>query len=202
MGRTIQINMKNALILHGTGGNSKENWFGWLKKQLEDDGWQVWVPDLPQADKPNIERYNQYLLTNTKLQLNKDSIIIGHSSGAVAILGLLEALPDNIAIDTCYLVGAFKDDLNWEALEELFLKPFNFEKIKTKAKRFVFIHSDNDPYCPLEHAKYLSAKLGGELIIVPGQKHFSVGTMGEAYTKFPLLLEKIRGYYGLQPPRM
>ena len=31
--------MKNALILHGTQGNSGENWFPWLKKKLEEKGY-------------------------------------------------------------------------------------------------------------------------------------------------------------------
>lgn len=94
-------------------------------------------------------------------------------------------------VGSCFLVGAFRNDLNWDALSELFAKPFNFELIKTKAKRFVFIHADNDPYCPLEHAEFLSRRLAGELIIKKGQKHFSVGTYGEEYRRFPFLRELI-----------
>lgn len=183
--------MKNALILHGTDGHSKENWFDWLKVQLQINGWETWVPDLPGANKPNIDKYNEFIFANKDWQFNKDSIIIGHSSGAVAILGLLQALPEDVKVDTCYLIGSFRNDLKWDALSDLFLKPFDFEKIKTKAKKFVFIHSDNDPYCPLEHAEYLSKKLNGELIVKPGQKHFSVGTMGESYNQFPDLLNLI-----------
>jgi len=124
--------------------------------------------------------------------LDDDSILIGHSSGAVAILGLLQALPDNVKVDICYLVGSFKDDLGWDTLDGLFETPFDFEKIKQKANRFVFIHSDNDPYCPLNHAEFLSKKLSGELIVKKGQKHFSISTYGEDYKKFPFLLELIK----------
>lgn len=184
--------MKNALILHGTDGHSKENWFDWLKQELEKDGYKVWVPDLPGANKPNIERYNDFIFSNKEWQFDSDSIIIGHSSGAVAILGLLEALPDDVQVNTCYLVGAFRNDLKWDALKDLFINPFDFAKIKTKAKKFVFIHSDNDPYCPLNHAEYLAKELGGELIVKEGQKHFSIGTMGDSYKEFPFLLKLIR----------
>src|SRR5690606_14458868 len=125
------------------------------------EGWKVLVPDLPGADKPNISRYNEFLLGKSDWEFNGESTLIGHSSGAVAILGLLEALPSSVQVDTCYFVGAFKNNLEWDALDDLFIKPFDFKLIKKKAKRFVFIHSDNDPYCPLEHAKYLSEKLEG-----------------------------------------
>jgi len=191
--------MKNALILHGTDGYPTENWFDWLRQELEKKSWQVLVPALPCANKPNIKRYNKFLLEELNLYLDEESILIGHSSGAVAILGLLQALPESVVVDTCYLIGAFKDNLDWDALDGLFEEPFNFAKIKNKAKHFVFIHSDNDPYCPLEHAKFLAEKLGGELIIKEGQKHFSIGSFGEEYKKFLFLLELIeKGYNATQ----
>jgi predicted alpha/beta hydrolase family esterase len=180
--------MKRVLILHGTGGNSGSNWFPWLRKELEARGLKVWVPDLPMADRPSITRYNDFILKNKEWKFDEESVLVGHSSGAVAILGLLQELPENKKVDTCILVGAFKDNLNWEALDELFEKPFDFEKIKNKARRFVFIHSDNDPYCPLEHAKHLSNKLEGKLIVKKEQGHFNL-EVGEQYREFPLILE-------------
>lgn len=116
---------------------------------------------------------------------NSDTILVGHSSGAVAILSLLENL--NIQIDKAILVAGFIDNLNWDALDNLFKKPFNWEKIKKNAKEFVLIHSDNDPYVPLSHGKFLQEKLDGRLIVIKGQKHFSVTSYGEKYKKFPLL---------------
>jgi uncharacterized protein len=183
--------MKNALILHGTNGKSDHNWFPWLKERLEDDSWKVWVPDLPGANVPNLKRYSKFLLENKDWDFNEESYLIGHSSGAMAILGLLQALPEKTVVDTCILVGAFRDSLGQKDLEEIFEDPFNFEYIKQRAKRIIFIHSDNDPYCPLEHAEYLSQKLGAELIVKKDQAHFSIGTYGEEYKEFPFLLELI-----------
>src|SRR5690606_3221876 len=109
----------------GTGGSSKENWFPWLKAELEKRQWNVWLPDLPRADEPNVKRYNKFLFQNKDWQFNKDTIVIGHSSGAVAIFGLLQELPDGVQVDTCYLVGAFKDDLGWDSLKSLFDAAFD-----------------------------------------------------------------------------
>ncbi len=183
--------MKKALILHGTNGSSRENWFPWLKAGLKKNGYIVWVPDLPHAEKPNLSRYNEFIFNNKDWKFDEETIIVGHSSGAVAILGLLQNLPKRVKVGTCILVGAFKDNLNWDALNELFLEPFDFEKIKTRAKKFIFIHSNDDPYCPLSHAKYLSKKVGGKLIVLKGQKHFSLSTH-PGYDKFPFLINFIK----------
>ncbi len=182
--------MKNALILHGTGSSSQGNWFPWLKTELKKKGWRVWSPDLPGADAPNIKKYNEFIFKNKEWKFNSDSFIIGHSSGAVAILGLLQHLPKDIVVNTCILVGSFKDNLGEKSLDGLFEEKFDFEKIKKHAKKFIFIHSDNDPYCPLEHAQYLSKQLGGELIVKKGQGHFNL-EKGSEYKEFPLLLEII-----------
>lgn len=181
--------MKNALILHGTGSNHKGNWFPWLKEELEKKGYKVWVPDLPGSEIPNVERYNKFLLANKDWEFNEDSIIIGHSSGAVAILGLLQALPEEVIINTAILVGSFKDNLGRDDLKELFLKPFDFEKIKKHARNFIFVHSDDDPICPLEHAKYLCKKLNGKLIVKHEQKHFSYSKENPQFKSLPFLLE-------------
>jgi predicted alpha/beta hydrolase family esterase len=76
-------------------------------------------------------------------------------------------------------------------LSELFLEPFDFDYIKQKAKRFIFIHSDDDPYCPLEHAQYLCKMTNGKLILQKGQQHFSTSTAGDNYKEFPFLLDMI-----------
>ncbi|OGK18581.1 hypothetical protein A3G67_01910 [Candidatus Roizmanbacteria bacterium RIFCSPLOWO2_12_FULL_40_12] len=184
--------MKNAEILHGTRGNSQAHWFPWLKGELEGIGYKVWVPDLPQADKPNIQRYNEFLSNQKPFDLNEETILIGHSSGAVAILGFLQDLPDGTKIHAAYLIGSFKDGSNRDDRDELFEKPFDFEKIKSRADKFVLVHSDDDPFCPLDHAEFLAEKLGGQLVVIPGQKHFTIDTAGEAYKQFPELLKLIK----------
>ena len=183
--------MKQALILHGTDATPANNWFTWLKEQLEQGSYKVWLPQLPNSDKPNTETYNKFLLSNPDFAFNEEAIIIGHSSGAVEVLSLLQHLSDGAKVKAVFLVSAFRDDLGWDALTDLFTEPFDFEKIKTKADKFVFLHSDNDPYCPVEGAEYLVEQVGGELIVKSGQGHFNT-EISEQYKAFPELLEIIK----------
>lgn len=182
-----------VLLLHGTGGNHESSWFPWLKNELEALGHEVWVPDLPQADKPNIQRYNNFLLSNN--WEFHDSLIVGHSSGSVAILGLLEALPKPTQVNTSILIGTFTERLSdspsWGMLKELFEKPFDYETIKRRSGKFIFIHSVDDPYCPIEQAEELHQKLGGEFIRYTDKGHFS-RHLDPQFEKFPELLEIIK----------
>lgn len=178
--------MKNAVILHGTDNTPEGNWFRWLEKQLRDRGYAVWLLQLPDAAIPNAEKYNRFLL-NHGFDFNNETIMVGHSSGAVAILNLLQELSEDVKIKAAFLVGVFKGPLGRETRSQLFPKPFDFEKIKSHCRKFVFIHSDNDPYCPLDDTKFLSEKLRGSLIVQPGQGHFNLET-GPQYKQFPLLL--------------
>lgn len=181
------------LILHGTSASHKSNWFPWLKEQLEELGHEVWTPDLPDADRPNIPKYNGLLLNQDFDYSN--SVIIGHSSGAVAIFGLLGALPENVKINAAILVGAFTKRMtespSWEMLKELFDVPFDYQGIRQKSKKFIFVHSDDDPYCPIEQAEFLSEKLEGEMHRFTGMGHFSKA-LNPRFDEFPELLDIIK----------
>lgn len=181
------------VILHGTSSSSQGNWFPWIKGKLEALGHEVWVPDLPDADHPNIARYNQFILSHN-FDFN-GSFVIGHSSGSVALLGLLEVLPKETEINTAMLVGAFTKRLSqspsWSMLQDLFEQPFDYEAIKTKATKFVFVHSDDDPICPIEEAKELCQQLGGEFITMTGKGHM-IKRLDPFMDKFPELLEVIK----------
>lgn len=182
--------MKRFLILHGTDGSPQSNWYMWLKGVLIGKGYQAWLPQLPDSNKPNAEKYTKFLLSNKNFIFDEDTILIGHSSGAVEIFNLLQSLPVSTKVGGAILVGVFKDDLGWDALDEFFTAPFDFEKINKNCSKFIYIHSDDDPYCPIEHADYFVEKTDGELIVFEGQGHFNT-EVGPQYKKFPELLEII-----------
>lgn len=182
--------MKNILILHGTANDHRGNWFPWLASELEKRHYAVWSPDLPKAEEPDEKRYLDFIFANSSWKFTQDTIIVGHSSGGVAALKLLQRLPDGVVIDRCITVGAFTHTHGWDDIKGLFTAPFDFSEIKKHARKFIVYHSDDDPYVPLSDAKELESGLSAELIFIPGQGHFNL-EKGAHYRAFPKLLEKI-----------
>lgn len=184
---------KNAIILHGTNFDPNRlevehlgNWFPWLKEQLESDGYKVWLPELPKAWAPNIQTYWNFL---KDFDFNEQTIIIGHSSGAAAILGVLQRLPAGIKINKAILVAGFYRDQGWNC-DKLFDLEIDFEKIKNAAKKIELIWSPNDPYIAKEQTDYLAENLGVEPVIIPNSGHFNL-EYGERFRGFPDLLDLI-----------
>lgn len=181
--------MKKAVIIHGTDNDHTGNWFPWLKSELEKLDYEVWVPDLPQSERPNVQRYTKFLL-DSGWDFN-DNLVIGHSAGAVEVLHLLENLRTGTKVNTAIMVAVFKGGLGWETLQDLADVKYDFKKIKENAQKIIVIHSDDDPHCPIEGAKEIVVELGAEMITMHGMKHFSTHT-DSRFTKFPELLEIIK----------
>ena len=81
--------MKNAFIFHGTGGHAGENWFPWLKSELEKIGYEVFIPQFPTPENQTLEMWME-AFGNYEKELNSDTLLIGHSLGGAFLLRLLE----------------------------------------------------------------------------------------------------------------
>jgi len=179
--------MKNVAIFHGTGGTPEHFWFPYLKTELEKQEYEVWVPQLPDTDKPDIEKWLPFVLE--KGDFNKKSILVGHSAGCPLILSLLEKFDE--PIHQVILVSGFTEPLD-ENPEPILQEKYDWGKIKSNANSFYFINSDNDPWgCDDTAGRKLFDKLGGNLIIRHGEGHMGSSSFNQPYTKFPLILKLI-----------
>lgn len=187
--------MKKAIILHGTGSTPDDNWFPWLKHELEFRGYEVFVPQLPDSSTPNRHRYDDFLRKSG--WDFSDNIIVGHSSGSTTILNLLEQdwFPH---VKAAVFVGFFVNNDYIENNPPEWYTPgqfknlfppegFNFAKVKEKSEHRYVIHSDNDPYCDPKLAADTAKLIGAELRIVPGGKHLSKNSGG--YIELPEIIE-------------
>ena len=182
--------MKNVIILHGTGDKPTDFWFPWLKENLEKHGYEVWLPALPNPDKPNLKDWLPFILENRKI--TPETVLVGHSVGAQIILSILEK--NDIKIKQAILVSGYAKSLGKDENEKKNINDFEWEKIKGKAEDFVFINSDNDPWtCDDKQGRIMFDNLGGTQVI-KHDGHMGSNYYNQPYKKFPLVLELILGF--------
>ncbi|MFH0929729.1 MAG: alpha/beta hydrolase [Candidatus Moraniibacteriota bacterium] len=181
-------NQKRVFIIHGWGGNPGEAWFPWLVKNLADKGFLVEVPKMPDTDNPKIEAWTGHI-QKTVGQCDENTFFVGHSIGCQAIMRYLEKLPyDEKALlrqgyggqagGAVFVAGWFTltglEEEEERMTSSLWVNtPIDFEKAKARAKKFICIFSDNDPYVPAENWEMFSKKLGAEIIIEKNKGHFT-----------------------------
>ncbi|WP_341792077.1 alpha/beta hydrolase [Rickettsia endosymbiont of Gonocerus acuteangulatus] len=94
------------------------------------------------------------------------------------------------------LVGAYHTDLDMEKekLSGYFSRPWNWEKIRSNQKYISLFASEDDPWIPIDYARYLYKHLNCEYHEYKNQGHF-----GGDYTKkeFPELTLSILNYLNL-----
>jgi uncharacterized protein len=180
--------MKKAIIVHGSYGSPDENWFPWLKEELEKIGYAVEVPRFPTPENQSLE---PWMGVFKDYKIDRDTILIAHSLGPAFILNLLEI--GDKRVRACFFVSGFiglLNNSNFDSINKTFTdKEFNWERIKNNCKKFYLYHSDNDPYVPLAKAKELKEKLGAKLKIIDKAGHFNSES---GYIKFEELLKDIK----------
>jgi predicted alpha/beta hydrolase family esterase len=183
--------MKNAIIFHGTGSSPNSHWTPWLKKELEANGFSVQTLQFPNTDNPSIEEWLPFALKNFKFE--KNTILIGHSAGSPLILSILENI--DIQIKGAILVAGFSSPIKGGKASPILQEKYNWDKIKSNARKFTFINSDNDPWDANEkQGMEMNKHLGGKLIILH-EGHMGSNMFNQPYKEFPLLLKLILEEY-------
>jgi uncharacterized protein len=178
--------MKTAVLLHGTGGDGNEYfWFKDTKAFLEESGFAVWWPSLPNPDKPNLPDALAYI-DECMPELDEESVIIGHSSACALILSILEQR--NAQIAKAVLVSGFYKDIG-DGLSPLMLQEaYDWQKIRANTSEMYLLNSDNDPWgCDDKQAYSAAQKLGVPLIVMFGEGHMGSSSFNQPYREFPLL---------------
>ncbi len=182
--------MKTAFIIHGSDGNPNENWFPWLKGELERIGYTVFVPKFPCENEHELsawlstfKEYEQYITPET--------IIIAHSRGCSFAWRVLET--GNFKVAGLYLVGGFYKYLWYPKsngkTDTFFVEPFKWEIIKEACKVIKCYQSDNDEWVPINIGNEIGGLLNISVTLVKDAGHFNTES---GYTTFPLLLDDIK----------
>lgn len=164
--------MKRAIIVHCWDGCPEYCWYPSVKKELEANGFEVVVPAFPETEAPKLASWLPMLQDIVGIP-DEETYLIGHSIGCITILRYLETLAPEQKIGGAVLVAGFTDDLGFAELSNFFTTDIDFDAIKTKANKFVAIHSDDDPFVALKYGDEFKEKIGAELITKHAMKHFS-----------------------------
>jgi len=149
--------MTDYFIFHGWGANSKGNWFDNTRKFLEANELNCLVPDFPNSQNPRYKDWKNHLMKTLSVELDEDSVLIGHSLGAGFIQRLLTE--EEIEVKAIVLVAPTVTDCKIPEIKDFFVNPFDYEKIKEQSGKIFIFASDDDPFIPLEEVKLLGEKL-------------------------------------------
>ncbi len=167
--------MKRVFLIHGWEGSPGKNWFVWMKKELEQRGFNVIALAMPDSTNPKRDAWVSHL-AETVGAPNEETYFIGHSLGCITILRYLETLQENQKIGGAVLVAGFGHNLEYEGykneLSSFFQTPVDWEEIKKHCNKFIAIHSEDDPYVPIKHNALFQEKLGAKSIVEHGRGHY------------------------------
>jgi predicted alpha/beta hydrolase family esterase len=158
-----------AILIHGNGGGKPtDNWLPYLKLELEKIGIKTEAPQFPDPDLARACYWLPFLKED--LKADENTIIVGHSSGAIAALRFAEKNP----ILGSVLVGAYHTDLGFEKekLSGYFDSPWDWESIKKNQNWLIQFASTDDPWIPIDEARFIHQKLNTEYYESIDQGHF------------------------------
>ncbi|MDD5165731.1 MAG: class I tRNA ligase family protein [Candidatus Pacebacteria bacterium] len=180
-GAEIEFTLKMAnnkprfVLIHGYKGSPEQDFFPWLKKELEKRGHEVQVPALPNPENPKESEQVDYVINNCTIDEN--TVIVAHSLGGVVAQKALMKL--NKQISGLVLVGtAITPGFSKESKSRLFHKNFTWDfdyvRINKLAQGRVAILSDTKEIHRGAFLKDMAGKLSGAFIETPAVKeHFT-----------------------------
>ena len=145
-----------VIIIPGNGGSTpNDNWLPYCKNELEKLGVLVITPQFPDSYLARSSIWLPFL--KDQLKVDENTILIGHSSGALAAMRFAEKNP----ILGSVLVGAMHTDLGveTETLSGYYNKPWNWQAIKDNQQWIVQFASTDDPWIPIQEPRFIKVKI-------------------------------------------
>lgn len=178
-----------AIIIPGNGDtNPEDNWFPWLKTEFE----KISIPTTNvKFPDPVLARTEFWLPFIEKLGANENTILIGHSSGAVAAMRFAE----EHKILGSVLIGACYTDLGDENEKKsgYYGHPWNWKSIKENQHWIAQFSSTDDPYIPVSEARFIHEQLQTDYHEYTNEGHFGSDRNKK---EFPEIIDTIKLHLG------
>jgi len=155
-----------AVLLHGWGGSPESNFLPWLKAELEKAGWQVDVPELPNAENPDPEAW---LAALDELKMDENTVVVGHSLGGTIITRWLEL--NKTKLKKVVLVGAPTQTGGKHPKTES-VKALPVSSAIRQLAEFEILYSADDPFVTAADTAALSELCAEPIWQFDGRGHF------------------------------
>lgn len=190
----------NFIILHGTLGSPDGNWFPWLSSELEKLGHKTTRPKLPTPERQNPKEWMKVISKAVDdLGNSQKTVFVAHSMSPLAVCHYLSN--NNKKFRAAFFVSGYAkmpDDIiePYKTLNKPFVeKKADWAKVRKNCSKIICFTGDNDPYVSLEIQKSFAKACGAkEHVVIPNGGHLNEEF---GFTKFPLLLIKIRAELGI-----
>lgn len=186
-----------CIIIHGCPSDEEKamdpktmtydkHWLPWTKKELEKIGIKTEIPLMPSPWAPVYENFKSEF---EKLEVNENTILIGHSCGCAFLVRWLSESRKEIY--KLILVAPWKvDDYGGkDKYREEFYGYQIDNSIKERVKKIIMFTSNNEDEEGKQSLKIFHKAIGGNIINLDNHGHYCLGDMGTKI--FPELLEVI-----------
>jgi len=158
-----------AIFIHGNGGcTAADLWLPWLEREVRTLGVDVINHTFPDNVKARASVWLPYL---ESLDADQNTILVGHSSGAVAAMRYAEThkLLGSVLVSVCHtdLGDAF------EAASGYYREPWHWPRIRENQQWIGIFHSTDDPLIPIAEARYVATQLKGSYFEFKDRGHFT-----------------------------
>jgi len=191
----MDMSKKSCIIIHGCPSNVEKamdperrtydkHWIPWIRKELILKDIKVELPLMPEPWDAKYEAWKEIM---DNIEVNDESILIGHSCGGAFLVRWLGETKKKIK--KLILVAPAK------ILEDTPKKYFNFYNFETdvtiseRVEKIIIFVADDESKGIVEAVKKYSNEFGIDPIELKGMGHFTLGDMGTE--EFPELLEVV-----------
>ena len=157
-----------AILIHGNGGSTAgDHWLPSVERELTALGIDVINETFPDNFKARTEYWLPHL---ESLGADEGTILIGHSSGALAAMRYAETH----RLLGSVLVGVCHTDLgdSFEAASGYYRAPWQWDRIRDQQRWIAIFNSTDDPHIPIAEARFVAAQLRCSYFEFTDRGHF------------------------------
>ncbi|MGE0363393.1 MAG: RBBP9/YdeN family alpha/beta hydrolase [Vicinamibacterales bacterium] len=178
--------MPDVVLIHGNGGcTAADFWLPTVECELAALGLDVVNRTFPDNLKARARHWLPHL---EGLGADANTVVIGHSSGAVAALRYAEThrLRGSVLVSVCHT------DLGdpFERASGYYEQPWDWAAIRAHQGWVGIFHSTDDPHIPVAEPRFIAARLGASYFELEGRGHFADAR------PFPELVQFVRRKLG------